>query len=134
MQMVTASHPGCLVVWSCARDRGACHCTLALDRLLLSCALRSPSVTPELSGQAVLECVAEVRAASRDVNRVNEEWFSDMDGVRRKVGLMEEQPAASTSGKVRILSAVHAAEAASAAPFLRSCSPVFALGFLAAPM
>lgn len=43
----------------------------------------------------------EARRARRDVNRVNEEWFSDMDAVRRKVGISEEQPVASTSGKVR---------------------------------
>ena len=44
--------------------------------------------------------MAEARRARRDVNRVNEEWFSDMDAVRRKVGISEEQPVASTSGKV----------------------------------
>lgn len=36
----------------------------------------------------------------RDANRVNEEWFADEDSVRRKVGLLEDVPEASTSGKV----------------------------------
>lgn len=36
----------------------------------------------------------------RDANRVNEEWFADEESVRRRVGLSEEVPEASTSGKV----------------------------------
>lgn len=36
----------------------------------------------------------------RDANRVIEEWFADMDTVRRKVGLMDDPPEASTSGRV----------------------------------
>lgn len=43
----------------------------------------------------------QARCARRDVNRVNEEWFTDTDAMRRKVGILEEQPVASTSGKVR---------------------------------
>ena len=31
---------------------------------------------------------------------MNEEWFSDMYGVREKVGLIDEQPGPSASGKV----------------------------------
>lgn len=36
----------------------------------------------------------------RDANRVNEEWFTDEDSVRRTVGLLDEAPQPSTSGKV----------------------------------
>jgi len=28
----------------------------------------------------------------RDANRVNEEWFADMEGVKAAVGMMDEQP------------------------------------------
>ena len=35
----------------------------------------------------------------RDAGRVNEEWWTDMDAVRGKVGLAEDQPEPSTSGK-----------------------------------
>ena len=35
----------------------------------------------------------------RDAGRVNEEWWTDMDAVRSKVGLAEDQPEPSTSGK-----------------------------------
>lgn len=37
----------------------------------------------------------------RDVNRVNEEWFADTDGLRDKVGLLDEQPSGSGRRKVR---------------------------------
>ena len=40
-------------------------------------------------------------APCRDVNRVNEEWFTDMDGLREKVGLLDEQPSGSGRSKVR---------------------------------
>ena len=36
----------------------------------------------------------------RDANRVNEEWFADEESVRSKVGLLDDAPVASTSGKV----------------------------------
>ena len=29
----------------------------------------------------------------RDADRVNEEWWSDMDAVRRKVGLLDDEAA-----------------------------------------
>ncbi|KAK9832545.1 hypothetical protein WJX81_007928 [Elliptochloris bilobata] len=45
------------------------------------------------------EAVRVLRQCKWDVNRVNEEWFTDMDAVRQKVGILEEQPVASTSGK-----------------------------------
>ena len=36
----------------------------------------------------------------RDANRLNEEWFADEESVRSKVGLLDDAPVASTSGKV----------------------------------
>ena len=40
----------------------------------------------------------------RDANRVNEEWFTDMDAVRSKVGLVDDPPGeTSTSGQVSFL-------------------------------
>lgn len=33
----------------------------------------------------------------RDANRVNEEWFSDMDAVRAAVGMVDEAPEPSGS-------------------------------------
>ncbi|GBF98045.1 hypothetical protein Rsub_10273 [Raphidocelis subcapitata] len=50
------------------------------------------------------EATRVLRRFKWDVNRVNEEWFSDVDAVRRAVGLLEE-PAAETpraSAKCRI--------------------------------
>ena len=37
--------------------------------------------------------------ASRDAARLQEEWFTDMDAVRDKAGLMERIQPASSSGK-----------------------------------
>ncbi len=34
----------------------------------------------------------------RDVNKVHDEWFSDMDAVRLAVGLVDDAPAAGPSG------------------------------------
>ncbi|BDA49808.1 probable E3 ubiquitin-protein ligase ARI7 [Coccomyxa sp. Obi] len=45
------------------------------------------------------EVVRVLRQFKWDANRVNEEWFADEGSVRRKVGLLEDAPVASTSGK-----------------------------------
>ncbi|KAK9833366.1 hypothetical protein WJX84_001950 [Apatococcus fuscideae] len=41
------------------------------------------------------EAVRVLRHCKWDVNRVNEEWFADTDGLRDKVGLLDEQPSGS---------------------------------------
>ena len=92
MQMVRASHPRCLIMWE---QRAAC--AKRLRKAPVRCALH---IALESAARR-LGSVAETLRALRDVNRVNEEWFSDMDAVRRKVGILEEQPVASTSGKVQ---------------------------------
>ncbi len=52
----------------------------------------------------------------RDPNRVNEEWFQDVDAVRAAVGIIDEAPAStSTSEKVGHVPATTAAAAAAAA-------------------
>ncbi|KAK9905069.1 hypothetical protein WJX75_009180 [Coccomyxa subellipsoidea] len=45
------------------------------------------------------DVVRVLRQFKWDANRVNEEWFADEESVRRRVGLSEEVPEASTSGK-----------------------------------
>lgn len=56
-------------------------------------------------------------SACRDANRVNEEWFTDMDKVRAAVGMVDEapEPEGSTE-KVKAGTAAAAAEAISPSP------------------
>ena len=54
----------CEYKWCACRHGDVLHHTGSLQRLTLPC--------------------------GRDVNRVNEEWFADMDAVRGKVGLAEQ--------------------------------------------
>ena len=57
---------------------------LSADSVRLSCG--SPEFQP--NGSSVTIKVLR-RVSCRDINRVNEEWFADMDAVRDKVGLQD---------------------------------------------
>ena len=66
---------------------------------------------PPLGNKAPVVAHAPARAlaplclpAPRDVNRVNEEWFSDVEAVRKAVGVLEEPAPDKTgpTGKVRL--------------------------------
>lgn len=47
-------------------------------------------------------CLIMPAFSCRDVNRVNEEWFTDTNSLREKVGLLDEQPSGSSRRKVRL--------------------------------
>jgi hypothetical protein len=49
-----------------------------------------------LGGSCALRPLPSPPSPSRDVNRVHEEWFSDVEAVRKAVGLLEE-PAPDTA-------------------------------------
>ena len=61
---------------------------------------------PVLRARKLLSAAALSLLGCRDVNRVNEEWFADMDAVRGKVGLSEQtdaEPAARSNKRVSLL-------------------------------